>query len=58
MKEEYNKNFVSKSKEETSAKPLSKVKQMEIILDELCTKNGLTYTKVKPQRCTIMFVKH
>ena len=58
MKEEDNKNLVTASKEETSTQSLSKVKQMEKILDELCRKNGLTYTKTKPLSCTIMFVKH
>ena len=46
------------TKEETSTKPLSKVQQMGKILDDLCTKKGLTYTKVKPQSCTTMFVKN
>lgn len=45
-------------KGKTSKQSLSKVKQMEEILDELCTKNGLTYTKVKPQNFTTIFVKN
>ena len=45
-------------KGETSTQSLSKVKLMEKLLDELCIKNGLTYTKVKPQNCTIMFLKN
>lgn len=57
MEEENNKNTVPESKEETSTKPLSKIEQMEKALDEMCKKHGLTYTKGKPESCTIMFVK-
>lgn len=58
MKEEENKNLVTESKEETSAKPLSKVELMEKAIEEMNKRNGWTSTRGKPQTCTIMFVKH
>lgn len=55
MKEENNKNFVSESKEDTPAKPLSKVEQMEKALEEMNTRNGWKSKKGEPQQCTIIF---
>lgn len=45
-------------KEETSAKLLSKAQLMEKAIEEMNKKYGLKGVKVKPQSCTILFVKH
>ncbi len=58
MMEQDNDNKLSEeSKEETSTQPLSKIELMEKAIEEMCTKHGLKCTEVKPQSCTIMFVK-
>ena len=51
-------NHVPESKEETPAKPLSKVEQMEKAIEEMNKRNGWKSTRGEPQNCTIMFVKH
>ena len=55
MEQNNEKKLYEESMEETSAKPLSKVQQMEKAIEEMNTRNGWKSIKGKPRRCTIIF---